>query len=100
MKVAVALGGMEEIREVFDRSDEVDKLARDVLAGVIEHEQQVYEEEEVAFITDVQKKLGGLKEEDFKELDSLDHLVKMHVIHKEGSNTAIMRASTVAPHHA
>jgi hypothetical protein len=98
-KVAVALGGMEEIRDVFDRSDEVDKVARDELANVIEHEQQVYDEGEEAFITDVQKKLGGLKEEDFKELDSPDHLVKMHSIFKEKNSSAVGRASTVRPFH-
>jgi hypothetical protein len=96
-KVAVALGGTEEIRQAFDRSDEVDKVARDELAGVIEHEQQVYVEGEEAFITDVQKKLGGFKEEDFKELESPDHLVKMHSILAEGSSTIVLEATTVRP---
>jgi hypothetical protein len=96
-KVAEALGGMEDIRQSFDRSDEIDKLALDELAGVIEHEQQVYDEKEKASITDMQKKLGGLKEEDFKELDSPDHLVKMHSIFKDKSSSAVGRAITVRP---
>ncbi|GMI24556.1 hypothetical protein TeGR_g3140 [Tetraparma gracilis] len=36
MKVTVALSGVEDIRQAFDRSDEVDKMNRDELAGVIE----------------------------------------------------------------
>jgi hypothetical protein len=96
-KVAVALGGMEEIREAFDRSDEVDKVARDELAGVIEHEQQVYDEKELRLLTRVQKKLSGLKEENFKELDSPDHMVKMHSILAEGSSTIVLEATTVRP---
>jgi hypothetical protein len=45
----------------------------------------------------VQTKLGGLKEEDFKELESPDHLVKMDVVHREKSSNGILRASTVRP---
>jgi hypothetical protein len=92
-KVVEALSGVEEIRQAFDRSDEVDKLQRDELAGVIEHEQQVYDEGEEAFITDVQKKLGGLKEEDFKELESPDHLVKMQKAFRSGSSSVVLRGS-------
>jgi hypothetical protein len=84
------------MREMFQRDDEIDKVERDELAGAIEQE-QVYEEEEEAFIERVEDKLGGLKEEDFKELDSPDHLVKMHVVFKAKASTAIGRASTVRP---
>ncbi|GMI38047.1 hypothetical protein TeGR_g2496 [Tetraparma gracilis] len=88
-----AFGVVEEVRQVFDRSDEVDKLARDELAGSIEHEQQVYDEGEEALISSVQDKLGGLKEEDFKELESPDHLVKMQKAFRAGSSSVVLRGS-------
>jgi hypothetical protein len=94
-KIAKALGGVVRVRRAFDRSDEIDKLALDELAGVIEHEQQVYDDDEEVFIEHVEDKLGRLKEEDFKELDSPDHLVKMHSIFKEKDSSAVGRASTV-----
>jgi hypothetical protein len=94
-KTPQVLSGVADMRELFQRDDAVDKVARDELAGVIELEQQVYDNEEKKFIVDVQDKLGGLKEEDFKELESPDHLVKMHSIFKAQSRSAIGRASTV-----
>ena len=65
------------------------------LAATIRDEPQVYEAAEEQFITHVQDKLGGLKEEGFKELDSPDHNVKMHSTLVEGSSTGVLRASTV-----
>jgi hypothetical protein len=97
MKVAEALSGTVDIRQSFDRSDEVDKAARDELAGTIEQEQQVYDEKEEEFIVNVEDKFGGLKEENFKELQSPDHLVKMDSIFKDKDSSAVGRASTVRP---
>jgi hypothetical protein len=87
-----------KVRELFQRDDEVDELERDELAGVIEQEPQVYDAEEEGIIERVRKKLGGLKEEDFKELDSPDHLVKMDSVFKKGQHSVVLRASTVRPH--
>jgi hypothetical protein len=92
-----ALSPVAEMRDHFQRDDEVDKLERDELAATIRDEPQVYEAAEEQFITRVQDKLSGLKEEGFKELDSPDHLVKMHSILVEGSSTVVLRASTVRP---
>jgi hypothetical protein len=91
------LSPIEYARALFQRDDAIDGAERSELAGIIEHEQQIYEEEEEQFIAHVQGKLGGLKEEDFKELESPDHLVKMHSIHVERSSTGVLRASTVRP---
>jgi hypothetical protein len=96
-KIPAALADAKILREKVQRDDEVDRVGRDELAGIVEREQQVYAEEEEVFVTSVQNKLGGFKEEDFKELDSPDHLVKMHAIFKAKGSTAIGRASTVRP---
>jgi hypothetical protein len=96
MKVVEALSGVEEIRQVFDRSDEVDKVERDELADVIEHEQQVYDEGEEEFIASVVSKLSEIKEEDFHELASPDHHVKMdysgHLILGKKYRNGVIRA--------
>jgi hypothetical protein len=94
-KAGQALSPVAEMREQFQRDDEVDELERDRLAATIRDEPQVYEAAEEQFIMRVQGKLGGLKEEGFKELDSPDHNVKMHSILVERSSTGVLRASTV-----
>jgi hypothetical protein len=94
-KTGQALSPVAEMREHFQRDDEVDAAERGRLAATIRDEPEVYEEGEEAFIVGVQDKLGGLKEEGFKELESPDKLVKMHSIVVEGSSTLVLRASTV-----
>ncbi|GMI23360.1 hypothetical protein TeGR_g15299, partial [Tetraparma gracilis] len=73
-KIPTSISDCAILREEYQRDNEIDKVQRDVFAGVIEHEEQVYDETEEEFIANVQDKLGGLKEEDFKELESPDHL--------------------------
>ena len=100
-KAGQALSFVADMRERFQRDDEVDEDEQHELAAVIREEPQVYEAEEEQLITRVQDKLGGLKAEDFKELDSPDQNVKMHSILVEGSSTGVLRASTVRrqPHY-
>ncbi|GMI52212.1 hypothetical protein TeGR_g2169 [Tetraparma gracilis] len=83
------------MREKFQRDDAVDKMGRDELVSVIDREAQVYDEKEESVVEGAHKKLSVLKEEDFKELGSPDHLVKMQYILKEGSSTGIGRATTI-----
>jgi hypothetical protein len=94
-KAGQALSPVADMREQFQRDDEVDAVERGRLAATIRDEPQVYEAAEEQFITHIQDKLGGLKEEGFKELNSPDHLVTMHSILVEGSSTGVLRASTV-----
>jgi hypothetical protein len=97
-KAGKVLSFVAEMREQFQRDDEVDELERGRLAETIRDEPQVYEAAEEQFISRAQDKLGGLKEEDLKELTSPDHLVKMSMGVKEGSSTGIGRATTVRLH--
>jgi hypothetical protein len=94
-KAGQALSPVADMREQFQRDDELDAVERGRLAATIRDEPQVYEAAEEQLITHVQDKLGGLKEEGFKELNSPDHLVTMHSILVEGSSTGVLRASTV-----
>jgi hypothetical protein len=93
MKVAEALGVAEETRLSFDRSDEVDKTALDALAGVIEREHQVYEDEENAVVDRVRDQLDEIPNSSLEELESPDHRVCMEGFYKGG--TVIARAATV-----
>jgi hypothetical protein len=93
-KVVEALSGVEEIRQAFDRSEEVDKVALDELAGIIERRQEVYSDVENAVVDRVQGKLGGIPDSSFEKFESPDHLVHMEGFHKGGKN-GTPRASTV-----
>jgi len=93
-KIPLALSAVVELRDEFQRDDEIDKMERDELARVIKDEQQVYSEDEDSLIQRVQDKLGALKEEDFEELESPDLFVKMGKMHAEGDGRMIIRAST------
>jgi hypothetical protein len=94
-KAGKALSFVAEMREHFQRDDEVDAVERRRLVEVIHEAPQAYEASEEQLITRVQDKLGGLKEEDFEELESPDQMVKMHRVFKEGSSSGIVRGSTV-----
>jgi hypothetical protein len=94
MKVRLLLF-VVRMRDDFQRDDEVDLEEQAELAGVVEREQQVYDEEEERFVTHARDKLSGLKEEEFEELDSHDFLVKMHSNVKEEHGFGVGRASTV-----
>jgi len=83
-KIPLALSGVGEMRDEFQRDDEIDKMERDELARVMKDEQQVYSEDEDLLVQRVQDKLGALKEEDFEEIESPDHLVKMGKIIIDG----------------
>ena len=76
-KIPLALGAVGDLREEFQRDDEIDKLERDQLARVIKDEPQTYTAEEDILINKGLAKLGMLEWEHFEELKSPDHLVKM-----------------------
>lgn len=95
-KIPEGLGGIEEIRASFDRSEEVDKANRDELAEVIRGGGSlVYETEEDEMIESVQSKLGALRDEDFVDVESPDHLVQMRSVYSADSSKVNFRASTV-----
>jgi len=94
-KILLALSPVASLRDEFQRDDEIDEMERNELARVIKDEQQVYSEDEDSLIQRVQEKLGALKEENFEELESPDHLVKMGKMHAEGDGRMIIRASII-----
>jgi hypothetical protein len=93
--IPLALEVAQESRMAFQRDDEVDEMERNELAGVIEHRQQVYDGVEVELMKRVQGELGSIKEEDFNEFESSDHLVKVQGILVEGSSVWVGRATTL-----
>ena len=95
-KIPLALGAVGDLRDAFQRDDEIDKLERDELARVIKDEPQTYIAEEDILINEVHVKLGMLEWEHFEELESPDHLVRMGKIFVDGgSSSAAGRASTI-----
>jgi len=92
LKIPLALSAVIELRDEFQRDDEIDAMEWDELARVMTEEKQVYSEYEDSLIQRVQDKLRVIKEEDFEEFESLDHLVKMGTT-VEGDGRMIIRAS-------
>ncbi|GMI35149.1 hypothetical protein TeGR_g2654, partial [Tetraparma gracilis] len=92
-KIPVALSGVVELRELFQRDAAVDEVECDAAMDVLEHDEQVYDDEEDVFLVDVRTKLGGLKEEDSVELLSPDSRVKMYSVQRRGGGGAIERAA-------
>jgi len=92
-KVPDALSPATEMRDAFQRDDEIDQLERDELARVIEDEPQTYTAEEDILVNKVNAKLGMLEWELFEELESPDHLVKMGKILIFGGG--VLRANVI-----
>jgi len=92
-KLPAVLEVASEIRERFEKDDEVDQTDRDELARVIGEEEQVYTAEELTLIKKVHVQLEMLEWKNFEELDSPDHLVKMGKIFVDGSSSCVARAS-------
>jgi len=91
--IPLALSAVGDLRDAFQRDDEIDKLERDQLARVVKDEPQTYTAEEDVLVNKANIKLGMLEWECFEELQSLDHLVKMGKNHDEGDGRMIIRAS-------
>ena len=89
-----ALSGIRELRDEFQRDDEIDQMEWDEHARVMKEQQQVYSEDEDMIVQRIQDKLGAHKDEDFDELESLDHLVWMGGFFV-GKEAGIVRASTI-----
>jgi len=94
-KLPLALGAVGDLREEFQRDDEIDKLERDQLARVIKEEPQTYTAEEDVLINKVNVKLGMLEWVHFEEVESPDHLVRMGKIFIENSDNIVGSATTV-----
>jgi hypothetical protein len=93
-KIPVALSGVVELRELFQRDAAVDEVECDAAMDVLEHDEQVYDDEEDVFLVDVRTKIGGLKEEDSVELLSPDSRVKMYSVQRRGGGGASEWAAT------
>jgi len=90
-KIPQALGAVCELRDQFQRDDEIDTMERDELARIVKDQPQVYSEDEDSLIQQVYVKLGMLEWEHFEELESPDHLVKMGKIFVAGQKDVTIR---------
>jgi len=91
-KLPLSLSGIGDLREDFQRDDEVDALARAARTGTF-NSPQVYEPEEDEMIDRVRGKLGDIKTEDFEEIESPDFRVTMGRIFIPGETSGVGRAS-------
>ncbi|GMI30122.1 hypothetical protein TeGR_g9758 [Tetraparma gracilis] len=92
-KIPEALSGVSEMRELFQRDDAIDGAKRGELAAIINTSKQPYLPDENKLIKKVGARFASLPA--FEKLDSPDHFVHMSSALKEGSSSAILRASTI-----
>ncbi|GMI28241.1 hypothetical protein TeGR_g4461, partial [Tetraparma gracilis] len=92
-KIPKALSGVAEMRELFQRDDAIDGAKGSELAAIINTSEQPYLPDEDKLIDEVGVKFASLPA--FEKLDSPDHFVHMSVAFKEGSSSAILKASTI-----
>jgi hypothetical protein len=94
-KIPEALADAVDIRNEFQRDNEIDEVERNELARVIAREPQDQTADESALLDRVKKKLGKLKEDEFVEMESPDHFVQMRSASMKSDNSALFSASTV-----
>jgi hypothetical protein len=94
--VPLQLTTLVQLRNAFQRDEEIDKEARNDLVRIIRDEPQDYTVEENDLLYRVASKLDNLKQEDLKGIDSPDPLVEMNfIIAVIGSSSgAIVTATT------
>jgi hypothetical protein len=91
-KIPRALGAVSEMRDVFERDDEIDEGNRRRLMETL-LKPQTYSKEENDVIDNATRKfaeLGG-----FKDLTSPDKLVNMDVVFVPGETTGVLRGRTI-----
>jgi len=94
LKVPLALAACGDLREKFQRDDEIDRMDLDEFARIIKDKPQSCTAEEDTLVNKASVKLGMLEWENFEELESRDHLVKMGKMFFDGSSSVVVRATT------
>ena len=96
-KVAMVLGYTSNLRDCFQRDDEIDTAERNELVEIAKNVPQVYSAEENEIVDRTMSMLGALKPEEFRPLESPDHLVEMGLSLAETGEIRglVMRASTI-----
>jgi len=94
-KLPLALSGLSDLRDEFERDDEFDKLEWDELARTIRDEPQTYTARELEVLRVAREQLASVNEDDMREMQSPDCLVTMSFVSFAGSDDTVLRASTV-----
>jgi len=79
-----SLGSLFQLRETFNRDDEIDQEERNELMGVMKkHENEVYSEEENEMVGRITKKMESVKDDLFTPLNSPEIRTKVsfHFVH-------------------
>jgi hypothetical protein len=93
-KIPMLLSVMVDLREEFQRDDDVDKKNLDEMARVIRDEPQNYSDGELELLKRVHDSIGSLPDAGFQQLESTDHLVEMFWSN-EGAHAGVGKAITV-----
>ncbi|GMI60560.1 hypothetical protein ScalyP_jg2635 [Parmales sp. scaly parma] len=95
-QIPKGLRSVFQLRETFNRDDEIDQEERNELMGVMKNdENEVYGEEENEMVKRITKKMKSVKEDLFTPLNSPDFRTKMSIAHIEGDSNAYMKCVSV-----
>jgi hypothetical protein len=93
-KIPDALLVLDDMRNEFQRDDEIDSIERRDTALAIKEEPQDYTSDENNLFARVSSRLADLSQEDLVALDSPDPLVKMSCVFAAGASSTIVTATT------
>ena len=91
-----SLGAVFQVRETFNRDDEIDREERNEIMGVMKNdENEVYSEEESAFVRRVTLRMDNIAEGIITELKTPDFRVPMSLSHVDGEPHAFFKCKVL-----
>ena len=86
-----------QVREKFNRDDEVDKIEREKLMEIMRssYQEEVYNNDETTIIESTRTRMIAVPNDSFRPLDSLDFQTKMSIAHIEGESSAFMKCEVI-----
>jgi len=86
-----------QVREKFNRDDEVDKMEREKLMDIMRsgYQEEVYDNAETTMIDSTRSRVTAVLNDSFRPIDSSDFRTKMSVAHVEGENAGYAKCEVI-----
>jgi len=86
-----------QVREKFNRDNEVDKIEREKLMEIMRssYQDEVYNNDETTIIESTRTRMTAVPNDSFRPLDSPDFQTKMSIAHIEGESSAFMKCEVI-----
>ena len=95
--IARSLRPVFQVREKFNRDDEVDKMEREKLMDIMRsgYQEEVYDNNETTMIDSTRSRVTAVPNDAFRPLDSPDFRTKISVAHVEGEHAGYMKCGVI-----